>query len=132
MTTERIIKSTDLVGGTLYGATLEKVRHRNENPEFTEEKPYTYIANIKTSTQVHGWIFVYDNKFFAAAYTPLHGYTSRVTIYNAKKNGNYDCVDDEIVSYNLYCDIEAAVDKFCKEYIHEEVAPAAIEEQSVN
>jgi len=40
--------SRDVPGGTVYGHLYDEVRERNDNPNFVEEKPYTFIKNIKT------------------------------------------------------------------------------------
>lgn len=120
----RIITSKDAPRGIVYGTILEKVRQRNENPVFDEEKPYAFINTVKTSTQVHGWLFVYANRFFVATYHTYFGATSCVSIYESNKKGDFNCTDP-IDSYPLYCDIETVVDLFCeknKHLLEEEIA----------
>lgn len=125
-TKKRIIKSSDIEGGTVYGKAYKLVRETNENPEFTEEKPYTYLGNIKSDTLVHGWHFVFNNKFYVATYNQFHGCSSRVSMYESDKKANFDCVKP-IVEFNMYCDIETVVDMFCQKVLQEELAPNEVE-----
>jgi hypothetical protein len=93
---------------------------------FAEEKPYTYLGNIKSDTLVHGWHFVFNDKFYVATYNQFHGCSSRVSVYNSDKKANFDCVKP-IEEYVMYCDIETVADIFCAKVLREEVAPSAIE-----
>jgi hypothetical protein len=122
----KIIKSTDVEGGTVYGRYYKMVKESNMNPIFTEEKPYTYLGNIKSDTLVHGWHFVFNDKFYVATYNQFHGCSSRVSVYNSDKKANFDCVKP-IEEYVMYCDIETVADIFCAKVLREEVAPSAIE-----
>jgi len=117
MKEKRFITSRDVPGGTVYGHLYDEIRERNDNPNFVEEKPYTFIKNIKTSTKVHGWLFVFANKFFVATYHTYHNYTSCVSIYDSNKKGDFNCVKP-IDWFPYYCDIETAVDKFCAANAH--------------
>lgn len=116
---DKIIKSSDVKGGCIIGRWYDKVRHQNDNPEFSEDnpKPYTYIGPIKTTTAVHGWHFVFGDKFYVATYANIHNYSSRVLIYESDKNANFDCME-EIDEYRMYCDIETVVDMFCEKNKH--------------
>jgi hypothetical protein len=122
----KIIKSTDVEGGTVYGRYYKMVKESNMNPIFAEEKPYTYLGNIKSDTLVHGWHFVFNDKFYVATYNQFHGCSSRVSVYNSDKKANFDCVKP-IEEYVMYCDIETVADIFCAKVLREEVAPSAIE-----
>lgn len=117
MTEQRIITSKDVKGGTVYGRQYDKVRERNENPVLSEDKPYTYLGNIKSDTKVHGWHFVFGNKFYAATYHTEFGCTSAISIFDADKKGKFDCTKS-IKTYMLYCDIETVVDMFCAEELN--------------
>lgn len=117
-TTGRIITSRDVKGGTVYGESYKKIRHQNDNPVFTTEKSYTFIKLIKTTTEVHGWLFVFNDKFYIATYNVYNNCTSQISIYDANKHADFDC-QKPIENYNLYCDIETVVDMFCAKKLSE-------------
>jgi hypothetical protein len=114
MSEKRIITSKDVPGGTVYGRNYDKIRQRNENPDLGEDKPYTYLGNIKTDTKVHGWHFVFENKFYVATYHYVHGCTSQIAIWESDKKAKFD-IPNPLKKYLLYCDIETVVDMFCAE-----------------
>jgi len=112
---ERIIKASELKHGMMSESERLFMKNINENPEFDPTlKEYKFIKPVKTTTDVHGWIFEYHNEIFVATQKLIWRGSETVDIYNASEKGAFDCTKP-IASYRNYCDIESAVDMWIKE-----------------
>ena len=109
---ERIIDARTLSRGYMSETDRAFMRKINENPTFDESlKQYRFIKPVKSTSDVHGWIFEFNNDFFVATQKlPWRG-AERVDIYNASEKGSFVCTDP-IASFLNICDIETAVDKW--------------------
>lgn len=108
----RIISPTVLERGYMDEWQRAFMKKFNENPTFNnEDKPYNFIKPVKTNTNVHGWIFEYNDKLYVATQLLKWRGPESVLIYNATKKGEFKCTE-EIADIPLMCDIETAVDQW--------------------
>lgn len=113
----RYIKTNEFKGKVSNDYQKKQVYLRNSQGKIDTDSKYWNLKKVlKSTTQVVHWQFKMHDQFFVAAKSILPYIDEVVSIYESDKFGHYE-IDNPIVIYRSYVDLETAIDRFAAEYI---------------
>lgn len=114
MTTEKIVRSSDMPGGNLTSLQVEFMKAANTSPTFDRKlKPWQLVKIPKTSTKNVAWHVRIGEEDFLAIQISNSGQS--VSIFQTDKKGKEANWSKPLKTYNTYVDLESAIDKFYTE-----------------
>ena len=126
---KRIIFCSDGVNGDINEHEKNRATAINLNPLFNEEKPWKLIKVLKSTTKIVPWLIQIGEDYIVCTQGMKPRKAEMCVFYNSNKKGTYNILQDKIVEYWTYVDMETACDKFYNEYYLEKEIEKQIENE---